>query len=106
MQNSSESKITSYQLLCILTGTAIGIGLMDLPNQVTEIAKQNGWVSVIIGGIYPLYIVYIADILQNKFPDENILQLSRKFLGKVLEIYSICFLCLILYSILQPLHRV
>ncbi|WP_446897196.1 GerAB/ArcD/ProY family transporter [Clostridium sp. LBM24168] len=83
MQNSLENKITSYQLLCILTGTAIGIGLINLPNEVTQIAKQNSWISVIIGGIYPLYIVFIACILQNKFHDMNILQLSRKFFGTI-----------------------
>ncbi|CAB1241764.1 GerAB/ArcD/ProY family transporter [Clostridium sp. MT-14] len=84
MQNSLENKITSYQLLCILTGTAVGIGLISLPNEVTQIAKQNGWISVIIGGVYPLYLVYIACILQKKFPDKNILQLSRQFLGTFL----------------------
>jgi spore germination protein (amino acid permease) len=84
MQNSPESKITSYQLLCILTGSAVGVGLINLPNQVTEIARQSGWISVIIGGIYPLYLVCIAGMLQKRFPDKNILQLSRKFLGTFL----------------------
>ncbi|MCH3964264.1 MAG: spore germination protein [Clostridium sp.] len=81
MQYSLGNKITPYQLLCILTGTVIGVGLLSLPNEVTEIARQNGWISVIVGGIYPLYMVCIACILQNKFPEKNILQLSKKFFG-------------------------
>ena len=43
---------------------------------------MDGWISTLIGGLYPLYVVFIASYIGKKFPNDNILILSKKYFGK------------------------
>ena len=82
--NKKNKQITSYQLFFILVGCVIGMSVTSLPADVVSIAKQDGWVSTIIGGIYPLYIVLIGGIIIRKYPDSNIMSLSKAYFGKII----------------------
>ncbi|EJO5346647.1 endospore germination permease [Clostridium botulinum] len=84
MENNRDNELTGMQFTLILVGSMLGIGVLSLPNDVIKIAKQDGWMAVILGAIYPLYIVYIAHYLGKNYPKENILTLSKKFFGKIL----------------------
>ncbi|MGH4140174.1 GerAB/ArcD/ProY family transporter [Clostridium sp.] len=72
------------QFVTIIFGTIVGVGILSLPNGVVKVAHQDGWISTLIGGIYPLYVVIIASYIGKKFPNDNILILSKKYFGKVL----------------------
>ncbi|APC40455.1 GerAB/ArcD/ProY family transporter [Clostridium estertheticum] len=82
--NKKNKLITSTELFFILVGCIVGIGVTNLPTDVVSIAKQDGWISTIIGGIYPLYIVLISAIIIRKYPDSNIMNLSKAFFGKII----------------------
>lgn len=77
-----DSYLTSSQLTLILVGSIIGTGALILPLDVIKYAKQDGWISCILGAAYPIYLVFIAEYISKKFPKENILMISKKYFGK------------------------
>lgn len=88
MDKDTDSLISSSQLTLILVGSMLGIGILTLANDVVKDAKQDGWVSCILGGVYPAYMVFIANYMCKKFPKDNILKLSKKCLGKILGSFT------------------
>jgi spore germination protein len=92
----SASKKQSYlsvsQFAFIIFGSIVGIGILSLPNGVVKVAHQDGWISTLIGGIYPLYVVIIASYISKKFPNDSILILSKKYFGRILgSIFNLIF---------------
>lgn len=93
MKNSENHFLTSSDITFFMVGCMIGIGILSLPNDLMKTAKQDGWISTIIGAIYPIYVVFICSYIINKEPNENILKISRKCFGKFLgDLLSILFM--------------
>ncbi|EQB4340968.1 GerAB/ArcD/ProY family transporter [Clostridium botulinum] len=84
MNINRDNELTEMQFTLILIGSMMGVGILSLPNDVIKISKQDGWISVLLGSVYPLYIVFIANYLGKNYPKENMLVLSKKFFGKIL----------------------
>ena len=82
--SKKQNYLTVSQFALILFGSIVGVGILSLPNGVVKEAHQDGWISTLIGGIYPLYVVIIASYISKKFPEDNILILSKKYFGKIL----------------------
>jgi spore germination protein (amino acid permease) len=82
--NKQSNMISSAELFFLLIGSIIGVGILSLPGGVTNISKQDGWISTFIGGIYPIYIVLVSMIIIKRYPESNILNLSRAFFGKII----------------------
>jgi len=83
--NKSEYELLSpSEVTCLLVGTMIGIGALILPNDVMATAKQDGWISVFLGAIYPLFVMFLSGYIIKNYSEVNILNLSRKFFGKFL----------------------
>jgi spore germination protein len=81
MQIEKKNLLTPNEVVFILVGIIIDVTIASLPNDVI-VAKQDGWISALIGGIYPLYVALLAIYVSGKFPKENILALSKRYLGK------------------------
>lgn len=84
MRIDSKNLVTPNEITYILIGIMVGVSAVSLPNSVTDTAKQDGWISVVIGAVYPLYVAFLAIYVSGKVPKENILILSKKYLGKVI----------------------
>lgn len=82
MQIEKKNLLTPNEVTFLLIGIMLDVTSSSLPNDVVEVAKQDGWISVIIGAIYPLYVALLAIYVSGKFPKENILALSKRYLGK------------------------
>lgn len=82
MKKVGVSDITADQFMYILIGAMIGTGILSLPNSMAKVAKQDGWISVFISLWYPLYIVIIGIYFSKRFPNDDILSLSKKCFGK------------------------
>lgn len=82
MKKVGDNKITHHQFMYTIIGTMIGVGIISLPNRLAEISKQDGWISAMVGIWYPLYIVLLSIYISKKFPEDNILSLSKKCFGK------------------------
>ncbi|MBU3114137.1 GerAB/ArcD/ProY family transporter [Clostridium lacusfryxellense] len=88
--NIKQSYITVSQFALIIFGSIVGVGILSLPNSVVKVAHQDGWISTLIGGVYPLYVVMIASYIGKKNPNDSILILSKKyfsrFIGSILNL--------------------
>jgi spore germination protein len=94
MKNISNNMITPNQFMFMLIGSMIAAGILSLPNDVVEYAKQDGWISVFIGVLYPLYVIVMAGLIQKKFPNQNILFVNKKCFGKIIGTVFNTFLLL------------
>lgn len=79
-----KSTITPAELSVLLITITIGIESTSLPNTINKLAKQDAWIATALGALYPLYVVIMAIYFAKRFPKDNILGLSKKFLGKYL----------------------
>ena len=103
MQIEKKNLLTPNEVTFILIGIMLDVTATSLPNGVIATAKQDGWISALLGAIYPLYIVFLAVYVSGKFPRENILVLSKRYLGKTLgNILNFLFL-LSFFSYFPPL---
>lgn len=84
MDKKQINSLTSYEITFTIVGTVIGIYILSATSDVTKLAYQDGWISMLLGGIYPLYIVIIGSYIIKKHPKDNILTLSKKYLGSIL----------------------
>lgn len=87
MVNNEEDFLTEHQLTLILIGCMVGVGILSLPKYAVKIAKQDSWISVLLGTLNPLYITFVTSYIRKKHPKEDILDLSKKFMVIYLEIY-------------------
>lgn len=97
MSKTQNTLITPSEFTILLISIFTGIGMLYLPNAVIKDAKQDGWMSCIIGALYPLYTLILANHLCNKFPNNDIFTLSTKCFGKVLGsilnfAFVVCFI--------------
>ena len=66
----------------MVVGTIIGVGILALPNVAAKAGRQDSYISVILGGIYPLALALLSIYFGKNHPKEDILILSKKYLGK------------------------
>jgi len=87
--------LTPSQFTLTLKAIMVGMATMSLPNLVMRVSKQDGWISIILGAVYPIYLVIVANFMCKKSPKDNILVLSKKcfgnFLGGILNFIFISF---------------
>lgn len=84
MQIEKKNLLTPNEVTFILIGIMLDVTAANLPNGVMDTAKHDGWISILIGATYPLYIALLAVYVSGKFPKDNILVLSKRYLGKTL----------------------
>jgi spore germination protein len=106
MQVEKKNLLTPNEVTFILMGIIIDVTAADLPNGVVATAKQDGWISVLIAASYPLYIALLAIYVSKKFPKENILWISKKYLGKTLGTTLNFLFLLSFFSYFPPLISV
>lgn len=93
MDKKQINSLTSYEITFILVGTVIGVDLLSVSRDITKLSHQDGWISMLVGAIYPLYIVFIGNYIIKIHPKDNILILSKRYLGNILgNILNVIFL--------------
>ncbi|WP_080584841.1 GerAB/ArcD/ProY family transporter, partial [Clostridium sporogenes] len=94
MENKSNNVLTTNQTMVIIVGSMIGIGILSLPADLTKIAENDGWIGVVIGSLYPFYIVLCAILIfkDNSYHNTNIVEISKNYFGKILgSMFSFIF---------------
>jgi spore germination protein len=84
MKNENNAFMTSNQIAYFIFGTIIGTEVLFFPNLIVEKGRQDAWICAALGAVYPIFMVIIANFMASKFPHDNILNLSKKYLGKIL----------------------
>ncbi|MCF6094469.1 spore germination protein [Microaerobacter geothermalis] len=90
-----EDRISGSQLALIVLGVIVGVGILNLPRTVTETAKTDGWIAVIIGGMISILAVLLISLLTTRFPGKSMVEFVNLLLGK--WIGSILILGYVLY---------
>lgn len=84
INNSEETILSKGRYISIIVGTIIGVGILAMPKGITKIAHQDGWISTMLGVIYPLYTIIISSYVIKRYPNDDILTISKKKLGNIL----------------------
>lgn len=104
MNKSQNTFLTTSQFTLTITSAMIGIGIMYLPNAIMKSAKQDSWMSCILGAIYPIYMVLIANYMCKRFPRDNILKLSKVYFGNFIgSIFNFIFISFFLFILTDNL---
>jgi len=104
MNKDKNVFLTPIQFTTIMTSALIGGVLLYLPSEIAAISKQDSWLSCLLGSLYPMYIVIIANYTCKKFPRDNILKLSKKCFGKICgTILNFIFISFFLYALTTEL---
>lgn len=82
MSKVESNLLTPDQFSKLIILGIISVSILSLPNDVVAVAKQDGWLCVILGAVYPLYVILCALYIAKRYPNENILELNKKFFGK------------------------
>ena len=84
MEKTKNNLLEEHECIAMVVGFVTSVGLLSLPNGVVQDAKQDGWISVVIGGVYPLFMAFLSIYYVKKHPNEDILVLSKKYLGDII----------------------
>ncbi len=84
MNNAHRRLLNENEFLFLLVGSVVGIGIISIPNEIAKLAYEDAWISVLLGMVYPMYIVLLGSFMSKVFPEKNILVLSKEYLGKTL----------------------
>ncbi|MBP2655183.1 MAG: hypothetical protein H6Q73_2752 [Firmicutes bacterium] len=83
MRKINANLLSEFELMGTIIGWTVAVGLLSLPASVVSSAKQDGWIAVLIGAVYPFYVILFGSIIIKYYPNITIMDLSKKFLGKV-----------------------
>lgn len=87
-------EIGTRQSACIIANTTIGAGVLTLPRNAAELAKQSGWFAVVLATVFAMVLVSVMTLLIQRFPKLSMVEYTReilsvgnfRFLGRVLSI--------------------
>jgi spore germination protein KB len=101
----AQEKISARQFTILVTLFSIGSAILIIPSTITFYAKQDAWLSTIIGIALGLGVVWLYYKVGNTFPSLNLVQLNEKLLGKWLG-KTVVFLILGVFFIAGPVSNV
>lgn len=92
INNSEKDTLSKGKYISIIVGGIIAGGSLSLPIGVTKIAHQDGWISTMFGVTYPLYIVILSIFIIERYPNDDIIAISKKNLGNIVgKIFNFIF---------------
>ncbi len=100
-----KSRISSIGLFFILAQTMVGVGLLSLPYETNKVADSDGWISILISGVFIQFIVLFLWLLCRKFPNLTLFDFSKVILGSIPGtviniLYIIYFLAIVCYTLI------
>lgn len=103
MKLETKNLLTPNEVTFLLIGIMMDVSVTQLPSLAIIHARQDGWISVIIGAVYPLYVALLAIYVSNKYPKDNILALTKKLFGKPLGTFLNILFMISFFSYIPPL---
>lgn len=78
------NSINLFQFGLILIHTKIGVGIITLARDVQSHANSDGWISILLAGLFIQIVIFIYGSLIKRFPNQNLFEITEIILGKVL----------------------
>lgn len=94
--------ISSKQIKGLLVSTIVGVGILTLPNTISLIVGNDGWMAIVLGGLLIIPFLIIINKIFKLYPGKDFFQIGEEVLGKwVFSMFLIILLfdCIILCSI-------
>ncbi len=76
--------INRFQLWLLVVNFTIGSALLLIPAPTTFVAKQDGWIVMLIATIIGIFITYVMISLACLYPKQNLISILHTLLGKKL----------------------
>lgn len=87
-----ENKLSGKQIRALVVSTAVGIGILALPNRIAIANGNDGWIPIILAGLLIIPLIVIIDQIFKLYPDRDFFAIGREVLGKwIFNIYLIIF---------------
>lgn len=74
--DSSRYSFTSWQQICLITSTLIGVGVLTLPRTATSRLMEAGWMSPLIGSLGAYFSLWMIAKLSRRFPGLTFVEYS------------------------------
>ena len=75
--------ITQYQVMCIMTSTTVGVGVLALPRMVANLAETGAPLAILLGMLLSLLIAWPWIRIGKHHPNATIIQTTQKLCGLV-----------------------
>lgn len=97
MMTGQSNQITQGQALFLIVQTQMGIGVLSLPYTIQKHAGRDGWISILVAGLFVQLLLFVYYALNRRFPKLTFPEIVQKLLGKyagsaISILYSIYFL--------------
>jgi spore germination protein (amino acid permease) len=90
-----KTKLSQRQFFFVIIQTQIGVGILSLPYDMHSVAKQDGWISLILAGILLQAVLVVIWWIAKSYPDKDFFQINEavfsKWLGKGVSILYILY---------------
>ncbi|MDO6355786.1 endospore germination permease [Caloramator sp. CAR-1] len=80
----NDDKISAFQVGLIVYLTPIGVGIFTLPATLANDVETNGWISLILGGLFCMLIIYFICDVGKKYSNLGLVETLKFLFGKVL----------------------
>ncbi|CCO07310.1 GerAB/ArcD/ProY family transporter [Desulforamulus hydrothermalis] len=80
--SNENNLITSKQLIFTIISALIGVGILTLTSTVAREARQDAWISLIIGALVPLLGLFTINLIGSRFPRLTFAEYAEKIIGK------------------------
>lgn len=95
-----KEQINSRQLFILVFLVTLGDLVMILPSILTEEAKQDAWISVLLGIVPGLLIVLLFCAIAKRMPQltfiESLMQVCGKWIGTIFSIFFLGYIIILL----------
>lgn len=94
---NKDIKISNIQVRSLIVSTVIGVGVLTLPNTLTNILGKDGWMVIIMSGILMIPLILLITQIFKDNPNKDYFQIGKETLGG--SIFTICLLILLAHFI-------
>ncbi|QDX95417.1 spore gernimation protein [Brevibacillus laterosporus] len=81
MNKYRNNEITLMQYILLIHGTQVGIGILTLPRELTEIAGTDGWISILLGWMLSICASLLITYIMKKHPQKTLFDLLPYYFG-------------------------
>ena len=82
---NTRATISPLELSILYFSTVFGAGVLSLPRNVGTIAREEMWISVILGGLAMGFSLWCAITLSRRFPKDTAIEYHSTLLGPIVE---------------------
>ncbi|SDK48347.1 GerAB/ArcD/ProY family transporter [Sediminibacillus albus] len=108
MPGKKNEKITRRQFFFVVIQTEIGVGVLSLPFDLHQAAKQDGWISLLLAGLVIQIIILAMWLTARMFPHVDLFGILPRLFGRgigsvlsfvyCLYFIAVCVLALLLFG--------